>query len=230
MQTIDNSIDARSKKIPLILSLKRRELLAWFKGNAPSLAEAYEGAIHLIADENFPGRIHFISHAVRDITDRLAFALDSGIQSKRVQYEYAMDKIQAKWKSINPISDETIKIEKDATVTISYEVALQIDAIVTAHKNRRSRSSNYDLLFRFLMRQEPTNAQVNERLVENFKRLHKWFMDLTHLRTKYEKVPHINESELKKQFEVFEGILHSFVGNFFTGTEELDEILKQANQ
>jgi hypothetical protein len=38
------------------------------------------------------------------------------------------------------------------------------------------------------------------------------------------------EAELQARFDSFEGILHSFVGDFFTGARELDEILLQANQ
>ena len=73
----------------------RRELLHWFRDNATPLAEAYEGAIRLVDDgEYFPGRIHFIAHAVRDISDRLVYVLDPQLKAGRVQYENEMDRIE----------------------------------------------------------------------------------------------------------------------------------------
>ena len=66
-----------------IWSPKRLELLRWFQENAQPLAAAYEGAVRLLYDEDFPGRIHFVSHAVRDIADRLVFVLDQ--QSRWLQ-------------------------------------------------------------------------------------------------------------------------------------------------
>ncbi len=76
---------------------KRHELLKWFSSNAKPLAEAYEGAIRLLNEGDFPGRIHFIAHAVRDIADRLVFVLDPQLKGRRVQYEQEMDGIEKLW-------------------------------------------------------------------------------------------------------------------------------------
>ena len=78
------------------------------------------------------------------------------------------------------------------------------------------------------MRKEPMQAAVNERLVRDFKKMRDWFMRLAHLPR--DNVSPIDESEFQIQFKNFEGMLHSFVGGFFTGTNELDEILRKANQ
>jgi hypothetical protein len=205
----------------------RRELLHWFRDNATPLAEAYEGAIRLVDDDDFPGRIHFIAHAVRDISDRLVYALDPQLKAGRVQYENEMDRIEKLWPHLN-VPGPTDAAAETETVTIDYKVASIIDSLVTAHRERRERPSNYELLFRFLMRKEPLQAEVNQRLVRDFKRMREWFMARTHLRDNG--VPPVDESELQTQFKKFEGMLHSFVGNFFTGKKELDEVLRQANQ
>ncbi|HUT54434.1 MAG TPA: hypothetical protein VM658_13680 [bacterium] len=219
-----HSIDDSSRWRPL-----RRELLNWFRTNASPLAEAYEGAIRLIEDGDFPGRVHFIAHAVRDISDRLVYVLDPQLKAGRVQYENEMDRIEKLWPtelmSIRDTQDAAAEIE---TVRIDHKVASIIDSLVKAHRERRQRPSNYELLFRYLMRKEPFQAEVNQRLVMDFKRMRDWFMNLTHLRDK--KVPQVDESELQTQFKKFEGMLHSFVGNFFTGKKELDEILRQTNR
>ena len=213
---------------PTRLSTKRRQMLNWFRGHAKPLAEAYEGAIRLIDDESFPGRVHFIAHAVRDIADRLVFVLDPQIKGTRVQYEFEMDRIEKLWPLIQTVKETSDQSAARDSVTIDYKLACMISSLVEAHHNRRQRPSNYELLFRFLMRNEPSRAEVNQRLVSDFAKMRSWFMSLTHLRDK--EIPEVDEGELQRQFSKFEGMLHSFVGDFFTGTKEIDEILQQANQ
>lgn len=91
-----------SGRDPAILSPTRLQLMNWFRVNARPLAEAYEGAIRLIADKGFPGRVRFIAHAVRDIADRLVLVLDPQLTGTRVQYENEMDRIVDKWPIIRP--------------------------------------------------------------------------------------------------------------------------------
>jgi hypothetical protein len=210
-------------------SRKRRELLDWFRKNAEPLAEAFEGAVRLLDDGHFPGRVHFIAHAVRDIADRLVFVLDPQLKGNRVQYENEMDRIAKNWPTLQIIGDDKTgaRANQDA-VTIHYALASIINSLVEAHRERRLRPSNFELLFRFLMRNEPSRGDVNKLIVSDFKKIRGWFMDLTHLRAT--EAPKIDEYELQMQFRKFEGMLHSFVGDFFTGTAELDDILQQANQ
>jgi hypothetical protein len=200
----------------------RCELLNWFRESAAPLAPAYEGAFRLLDDGGFPGRVHFIAHAVRDICDRLIFVLDKQSSPPRVQYENEMDKIAKEWPTLSSFTQASAE-----EITIPYVVAARIDSLVDAHRSRRQRPSNQALLFRYLMLKEPTQAQVNERLVNDFERIRRWFMDWTHLRTENVQM---NESELQIRFSAFESMLHSFVGSFFTTTKELDEILQQTNQ
>jgi hypothetical protein len=215
-----------SPQNPSTFSPRRQELLQWFRTNAKPLSEAYDGALRLLDHVTFPGRVHFIAHAVRDIADRLAFVLDPHLDSSRVQYENEMDWIADNWSAIQTV--EAADGEADTeTVMIDYQVATRIDALVQAHRGRRQRPSNYELLFQYLMRHEPNRADVNRRLVSDFKKTREWFMKLTHLRDK--EAPHVDEDEMQLQFRRFETMLHSFVGDFFTGTAEIDEILRQAN-
>jgi hypothetical protein len=206
----------------------RRELLKWFRDNAESLAEAYEGAIRLVDDGNFPGRIHFVAHAIRDISDRLVFVLDPQLKAGRVQYEYEMDRIEKLWPQFPSVQYTNYGAAQTETVPVERKVVSLIDSFVKAHRERRQRPSNHDLLFHFLMRKEPLQTEGNQRLVMEFKRTRDWFMRITHLRNK--NLPMVDESELQTQFKKFEGMLHSFVGNFFTGKKEIDEILRQANK
>jgi len=206
---------------------QRQELLNWFRRSAPALAGAYEGAVRLLEDEDFPGRIHFIAHAVRDIADRLVFVLDPQLQPRRVQYENELDGIEGLWPNIQDIRNRDGGETREDAVTLSYRLAERIDSLVAAHRERRARPSNHDLLFRHLMRQEPSAGALNRRVAEDFKGIREYFMRWTHLR---QEMHEPDESELKGKFSSFEAMLHSFVGGFFTGTVELDAILQQANE
>ena len=51
------------------------ELLGWLENNAPALAPLYRGALALAMLDSFPGRVHFIAHAIREMRNRLPGAL-----------------------------------------------------------------------------------------------------------------------------------------------------------
>ena len=54
------------------------ELLGWLENNLPALASLYMGALALTLLDGFPGRAHFIAHAIREIRNRVASALGLG--------------------------------------------------------------------------------------------------------------------------------------------------------
>jgi hypothetical protein len=207
---------------------KRTELLNWFRVNAEPLAEAYEGAVRLLEEGSFPGRVHFIAHVVRDIADRLPYVLDPQLKGHRIQYENVMDEIEKLWPRLRTVKEATNRPVAEEKVAIDYILASKIDSLVKAHRERREQPSSSELLFQFLMRQEPSHVEVNRRLVSDFKKMRDWFMQITHLRR--DRSLEVDENELQSQFRSFEAMLHSFVGNFFTGIAELDEILQQANR
>jgi len=182
----------------------------------------------MIDDVDFPGRVHFIAHAIRDISDRLIYVLDTQLEEQRVEYHYELDKISKQWPEINPIKYSNGDSTEHENILIRYNVASMIDTLVKAHRQSRQRPSNSELLFQYLMRKEPLEAEVNRQLVKDFERLKDWFMKYAHLRRK--DPPKVDESELQTKFKIFEAMIHSFVGNFFTGKKKIDEILQKANQ
>ena len=181
----------------------------------------------MLDDSRFPGRLHFIAHAVRDIADRLVFVLDPQLDGERVQYENKLDDFEKLWPVIESIEEGDDAVAK-GEVHIAYELAIKIDSLIRDHRERRRRRSHFELLFRHLMQNEPAHAEANQRLAADFKAMRDWFMGFAHLRS--DGPPVVAEDELQRQFNKFETMLHSFVGDFFTGTAELDEILQQANQ
>lgn len=210
-----------------IWTVRRRELHDWLRTNAPPLAEAYEGAVELLGTPTFPSRIPLICHLVRDFLDRLPYALEPSTEGHRVPYEETMDKLAKIWPPSMSITRVDGTMQGD-TVTISHQAAHMIDGLLNHHRERRSRPHSSELLIRALTRRLTTPAQVNLRLAEEIKEIHKWFVKRTHLRR--DTTAKVDEKDLQAKFEYFEGIIHNFVGSFFTGTTDLDAILQDANQ
>ena len=90
----------------------RRELLAWHKRNAPSLAELYEGAVELLYRQQLPGWTRFVGHAVREIRNRLPDAISGSTQVPPSETAKHLDAISQAWKDAGlhqhsiPSSDE----------------------------------------------------------------------------------------------------------------------------
>lgn len=79
----------------------RLELLGWFKRNAPSLAELYEGAVKLLLyDVRLPGWTRFVSHAVREIRNRLPNVISGVKGGKALSYKGRLDEIGKVWEKV----------------------------------------------------------------------------------------------------------------------------------
>lgn len=217
------------KALPdLPLSPLRRELLQWLIKEAPALAPAYEGALWLLEHKSLPGRTQFISHAVRDISDRLPYALNSDLAGRRVQYETHLDGIEKHWPSLDHLFQDERKPAESESVGIPFSVTRQVNVLVLAHRQRKKGPSNSQLLFQELLKRDPSKGAASDRHVAAFKEIREWFMDRTHFRA-FDAVE-VPENDLVDRFGAFEKTIHNFVGNFFTAKDQLDAILQAANQ
>lgn len=76
----------------------RRRILEWLEANAPALVPVYDGAVRMILEPEFPGRVHFIAHAMREIMNRLPDAFTDDDHTGRVEYPELVGDIAACWK------------------------------------------------------------------------------------------------------------------------------------
>lgn len=181
----------------------------------------------MVDDAAFPGRLHFVGHAVRDIINRLPFVLDGELQNSRVEYAAHLDLIAPLWQSpdlFQPTDTAPVTID---TVSVSVPVARQINELVKQHRASRKRDRFGELIQR-LPPNGSTRAPIDPRVTRQFKSLHDWFMRHTHLReTTSSTTP---EDALRARFDNFERLIHCYVGQFFTAAAALDDILQQANK
>ena len=76
---------------------ERIALLGWLNNNAPALAPLYRGALALAMLGSFPGRVHFIAHAIREMRNRLPGALGPKVERRDAGYDHLANKIRKQW-------------------------------------------------------------------------------------------------------------------------------------
>jgi len=213
----------------------REELFDWLKKNAPSLAELYRGSVSLLFGPPVPGYTRFVSHAVREIRNRLPGAITGVESAGRVEYKGRLDEIGAEWKRAGMVVDSqasqsgaTVSADKSWTeVVLPRKLARKIARLIDDHDAAREKPR--DTAVRLFEGAAPRNQRFREALrpvVVQWMEVCNWFMERTHdSGTTDEK---IDANEFRRNFELFEstllGIVHG-VSTFFVNTEELDAIL-----
>lgn len=207
---------------------KQKELLDWLLRMAEPLANNYEAALRLLEDKTFPNRISIIAHELRDLTYSLPDILESMPKRDRVEYEQHLNEISPNWLTVPHLESVKIENPSEAPIRISMNVALQIDALIQDHRKSQTGLNHVDVLFKILMCNQPSKADVNLKVVKEFKDIHRTFVKWSKKRSLMKRP--VDENELCKQFSKFENILYSFVGSFFEGAERLDEFLRKGVQ
>src|SRR5215211_6692184 len=76
---------------------KRLRLLDWLQRTAPQLAPVYAGAVTMAFDGDFPGRLVFVWHAIREIRNRLPDASAGEVPSSSLQYGDLVGEVRQCW-------------------------------------------------------------------------------------------------------------------------------------
>lgn len=207
----------------------RLELRRWFESEAPSLLLLYEGAVLLLHEKQVPGRHHFISHAARDILNILPRIIDPSSTGPRLDYYKHLKKIDSHWPR-NELVESNSKANTANTdsVSIARQAFVHVDQLVQEHRNHPTQRKRSEILIRALFRLAGIPAFEVDRIAGEVFAEQKWFMRHTHGRKKVADA--LNDDELKKHFLNVEHALHSIVGHYFTGTEPIDALLKEANK
>lgn len=225
----------RSFQAETYLTPHRAELLSWFQRNAPSLGELYLGAIKIVSEPSFPGRTRFISHAGREICNRLPDII-SGVRSTPVlQYKNKLDEISKGWvktgfplngsRPINVTGSETIPSN---SVPVPINLFYKISALVKEHNDTREKP--IERAQRLFAGNTPDNFHLEDTLrpiVNQWLEVTEWFVGKAHDSGAVDS--DVDVKELQNKFELFETTLRALIRGFFTTVEELDEILEEAN-
>jgi len=227
---MENAID-----LPAYWTPKRRELLEWLSDHVPSLAELYQGAVHLLnGAQPIPGRSRFIAHAVREIRNRLPSVV-AGVKSGRLDYKNPLDDIAKEWERNDLPLDESIPTsmaKSDASpsegILVPHRVFQKIASLVREHKEARERPE--EAARRMFVALAPENKDFIDQLrpvVIRWLEVTNWFVRCVHDSGRID--DELISDEFIRNFELFEDTLGALIRAFFTTTEELDEILEEAN-
>jgi len=209
----------------------RTELREWLRRNAPSLAELYEGALKMVFEDPIPGRVRFVSHAVREIRNRLPDAISGPKASQRLDYPSRMDRIAEVWQRRAPNLESVAAAGGNVSTpdpTIPRELLASIAELVKDHQETRRRPE--EAAVRLFEGVAPENEEFRDALrptVLQWLGVTEWFVGKAHDSGLHD--AGIDPQEFRSQFERFELILGALVRGFYTTQRELNEILEAAN-
>jgi len=200
-------------------------ILRWLRELSDGLAELYEGALRMVTDDSFPGRLQFVCHAVREIRNRLPEAVAGRGARKQIDYMREVDDIAEEWKMHAPLSVRQEE-ETDTRVMVPRTILVRVERLIKEHEEVRDRK--HDNVRRMLLALDPENEAAKEGLYPVIKQWvdeTEWFVALAHEGDDIE----LAENELEERFRRFEKWLRLLSGYFYEGLEEIESIVNKAN-
>jgi hypothetical protein len=204
----------------------RKSIYAWLNEQACPLAELYKGAVCLIFERPIPGKLRFVSHAIREIRNRLPNYISNEKSNERLDYKEELDQVVKIWISSGLSLDELSS--DDGGITIQRQLFAQIQELLKKHK--AVSANNKEKAIRLFESCIPNNKPSRNTLlpiVKQWWEVTEWFMEKTHDSGRNEVAS--NEQKLRQKFELFESFLAAIAQKFYDTTDELDKILKEAN-
>jgi len=214
----------------------RLRLIAWLRTHAPPLAELYEGALRILSDRAFPGRVRLVAHAMREISNRLLDYLVGRQQTRKIQYGERLDAILVAWRRADiPIDAVGLSPaqrdqgEQQPDVTVPRPVFDAVRALLQDHASA-PREKHRELAFRLFEAIGSMDPALRDQLrpvVNQWLDLARWSVKRCHDEGVVDGEDY--SQELNERFTAFETMLAALVGGFFHTMEGLDEILEDAN-
>lgn len=176
----------------------RRRILKWLTSETAALAPVYEGAVKMALDPEFPGRVRFVTHAVREIWNRLPDEIAPPSGASRADYSRLIDELAVRWEK------EGLPPDYQPTYSDQSVSGHFLKAVAELLEGRRNAIHNRDrktqLLFGGMNEDEPTKYNVGR-----WTAVHDWAVSLVHVGLKPTKSN--DEESLIEHFRVFEEAL-----------------------
>jgi hypothetical protein len=215
----------------------RQELLDWLRKTSPSLSEIYQGAVEMLFDRPIPGFSRFVSHAVREIRNRLPGVIAGTVSSGRLDYKSRLDDIAVHWKRAGVLVETKASEPRGSTSALQHQgivlprkLARKIGSLITDHDAAREKPR--DAAIALFEGVAPRNQRFRDTLrpvLLQWMQVCDWFMERTHESGAID--GDIDPAEFRKKFELFESTLLAIVRGvsaFFDNTDELDLIIRES--
>lgn len=210
---------------------QRLRILEWLKAEAPAVAQVYEGAVRLAMDDDFPGRVWFVAHALRDMRNRLPDAIAGPVKGSRTEYRELAVEVTKRWIEDGLPSDGTSPVEAASEPTAESPDRVEVSAplvkavadLVAGHLaiGPRKRESARRLFTEIAGQPVPDYAV--QAWLDTTGRAEKF----AHLRTK--PLTPEDQHEFDEIFLACEGALSVMASRSYENMDEIDEILDSAN-
>ena len=203
----------------------------WLQNYSPSLAELYIGAYALTYQIAVPGRVRFISHAVREIRNRLPDVIAGYKGGEYLDYKSRLDVISIDWQASRlPLGSTSLVEETGATtIAIPLKHVAQIGQLINDHMEVRE--TVREAARRLFEACDPGGQPAGETLTPILKgwlSTTDWFMHLTHDPGGWDQ--DVDFVAVRRKFELFEDALYGLSGAYFETLRPLDEILENTNR
>lgn len=233
---MNNEIPPSRPKSPRIFrevwwTPEREALNRWFLANAEHLAPVYVGAVYMAMNESFPGRVHFVAHAIREIRNRLPDAV-AGEEVRGRRAEDLSKRLSSIWNREGFPSDGSLplaaRVEPSLSGADCYEISGDLMKVVSDHVADQLRGSydktrNARRLFEAAVGTAPPSYVVKDWL-----RRSDWAEKYMHVGNR--SLRPTAEAEVIPVFEEFERSLLALSIRPHENLEALDEILESANR
>jgi hypothetical protein len=220
--------------LPMTASLScwtpaRNEIRSWLDRNAPPLAELYTGAVMLLYTTTVPGHVRFVSHAVREIRNRLPDAIAGPTLNQRLDHTSRLDEINALPGTRALIADLGGPTAPATTpLPIDRTLATKIGELLQDHLTTRTKP--IDAARRLFQGIAPENTPWDETLnpiLHQWLKVTNWFVSKAHVSEHTD--DHYSKEDLCHNFTLFENAIAAAITPFFTTLEDLDDILENTN-
>lgn len=203
----------------------RQELAQWFEERAPSFAEAYIAAVHLIHTPEFPARMNLICHIVRDIYSLLPAEMgEISIRRRRDILPDKVGKLSSIWKQNPPNVPSNLK-EINFDVTVNSRIFKYLVELIEIDNELKypPKIGHQLAIALYRSRDLREDNPISPWILGQFHREYKFFVERSHINSTK------SDDNLVKHFEAFERAFHSLIGSYFTGKDDLDAILQKTN-
>ena len=208
------------------------ELLGWLNTYAPALVPLYRGALSLAMRDSFPGRVHLIAHAIREIRDRLPGALGPKVQRRDAGYEHLTDRIHKRWVDEGLPQDGRLRLPEGSAPSesgparreVSHQFLAAVGRLIEAHTEARAnREARERSGFRALSEHGPSPQYVVKNWNDLFPDAHQYAHSWD------EPLPAGADGEWVENFFVFERHLMAVFRPAYENLADLDKLLGEAN-
>ena len=212
---------------------KRVALLEWLEEGAPALAPLYRGALFFAMRESFPGRAHFIAHAMREILNRLPGALGPKVPGGSAGYEDLTSMVRDRWVAEGLPDDGRLPVPAESVLSasgpsrrdVSVEFLASVGRLI---ENHRAAEANREARERFGFAALGDEGPVPRYVVKNWRNL---FPDVEkYAHAGDEPLPVEADVEWASKFFAFEEALMTVFKPPHENLDDLDQLLDEANR